>query len=442
MGITKFIEKVCAQTAVYWGNPHPDGYGGTLYDDPVEVHCRWDEKINVVKDRDGKEVVSKARLLMDILSFPDFRSVLDLYSNCFGYIAADKYDDDIFAVVTRRNDDYLVFNKTIDGGKTWTSVQIPGEVTQTDSPRAVTLKAVSASIFIVGFQRSDQAGDPYRIVISTDGGATWAKAGADCGNTWSGMYQAGLDALDVNNIVVAMYAYDTDTPCIMITADGGITWIRKSFSLGDHSAVFDVHMFSTNSIYVLYEYDNLELRFAKTADGGINWTIVTLTGALTVNGRCALKCIDENNVLAVFSYDGVTLYKSIDAGTNWTTKNVNATAGITYCDLDAVDMDNVLVAFKDDASNDDAYVSKTDDGGDSWDETLLASTGNIGDYIQVLSLTGNAFVVFCEDVTNTNLAFFKELLVPIINEQGYLYLGSLNDLDSGQKVNPLTVDGA
>ncbi len=62
--LIKFIQSVCTQTAVYWGNPQPDGYGGSTYDDPVEISCRWDEKINMIRSTQGEEVVSKAEILL------------------------------------------------------------------------------------------------------------------------------------------------------------------------------------------------------------------------------------------------------------------------------------------------------------------------------------------------------------------------------------------
>ena len=62
--LIKFVESVCVQTAVYWGNPASDGFGGITFDDPVEIDCRWDEKMTVIVNRLGKEVVSKAVLLL------------------------------------------------------------------------------------------------------------------------------------------------------------------------------------------------------------------------------------------------------------------------------------------------------------------------------------------------------------------------------------------
>lgn len=55
-----FTESNLKQKAVYWGNPTPDGYGGTDYDAPVKVECRWVETINRITDTKGVEVVSTA----------------------------------------------------------------------------------------------------------------------------------------------------------------------------------------------------------------------------------------------------------------------------------------------------------------------------------------------------------------------------------------------
>ena len=64
MSISKFIEKVCIQTAVYWGAPTPDGYGGKTYSDPVEIPCRWDDTLEVIKDERGEEIICKAKVLV------------------------------------------------------------------------------------------------------------------------------------------------------------------------------------------------------------------------------------------------------------------------------------------------------------------------------------------------------------------------------------------
>lgn len=64
MSIIDFIENVCVQTAVYWGSPTPDGYGGLTYADPVEIFCRWDGSTKLITDAKGVEVVAIASIMV------------------------------------------------------------------------------------------------------------------------------------------------------------------------------------------------------------------------------------------------------------------------------------------------------------------------------------------------------------------------------------------
>ncbi|MGD9163061.1 MAG: hypothetical protein PVG39_31945 [Desulfobacteraceae bacterium] len=64
MAIDKFIEKVCVQTAVYWGNPQPDGYGGETFDTPVEINCRWEDKEELSRQDIARDFISKSEILL------------------------------------------------------------------------------------------------------------------------------------------------------------------------------------------------------------------------------------------------------------------------------------------------------------------------------------------------------------------------------------------
>ena len=70
MGFEQFIEKTCVQTAVYWGNPTADGYGGQTYDDPIEISSRWEIKREVVQADNGEEIISEVSVfvLQDLVS--------------------------------------------------------------------------------------------------------------------------------------------------------------------------------------------------------------------------------------------------------------------------------------------------------------------------------------------------------------------------------------
>jgi len=54
MSISSFLKKQCKQTAVYWGNPQNDGENHFTFDDPIEIPCRWEGKVQIVKDWDAK----------------------------------------------------------------------------------------------------------------------------------------------------------------------------------------------------------------------------------------------------------------------------------------------------------------------------------------------------------------------------------------------------
>lgn len=62
-GISKFIEKISVQTAVYWGSPIPNGFGGYDFSVGIEIKCRWDETLNNITNKFGKEILSKAKIL-------------------------------------------------------------------------------------------------------------------------------------------------------------------------------------------------------------------------------------------------------------------------------------------------------------------------------------------------------------------------------------------
>lgn len=53
------------QTAVYWQRLGPDGYGGWLWEDPVEIDCRWVERRKLYRNAAGEEKVSKADVLLN-----------------------------------------------------------------------------------------------------------------------------------------------------------------------------------------------------------------------------------------------------------------------------------------------------------------------------------------------------------------------------------------
>ncbi|HDS00520.1 MAG TPA: hypothetical protein ENO22_05670 [candidate division Zixibacteria bacterium] len=60
MSRSKLITSLLKQTAVYWANPQPDGFGGRSYDVAAEIDCRWEERQDIFVDSQGREVRSQA----------------------------------------------------------------------------------------------------------------------------------------------------------------------------------------------------------------------------------------------------------------------------------------------------------------------------------------------------------------------------------------------
>jgi hypothetical protein len=68
--IIDLVVGVCNQTAVYWGNPKPDGFGINTFDPPVELPCRWEGKEQMMKGFDAKgnqiEYIGVVYVLQDL----------------------------------------------------------------------------------------------------------------------------------------------------------------------------------------------------------------------------------------------------------------------------------------------------------------------------------------------------------------------------------------
>jgi len=53
------------QTAVLWMAGAQGFDGAYTYASPVEIACRWEDKIEIIKNNEGREIVSSARVFVD-----------------------------------------------------------------------------------------------------------------------------------------------------------------------------------------------------------------------------------------------------------------------------------------------------------------------------------------------------------------------------------------
>lgn len=105
-GIEKIVAKFCVETAVYWGNPVNDGYGGFTYDDPVEIDCRWENKMEMdigwlSTGFPGNIRLSKASVLVteDLdLNGVLWRGTLDTLNDIYDDISNPKIISEAYAI--------------------------------------------------------------------------------------------------------------------------------------------------------------------------------------------------------------------------------------------------------------------------------------------------------------------------------------------------------
>lgn len=68
------ISKMRKQFAVWWArNEPPDRYGRYTFAEPVEVACRWDDKSEQYKDRQGQLAYSTSTVYVDRVMHPGDR---------------------------------------------------------------------------------------------------------------------------------------------------------------------------------------------------------------------------------------------------------------------------------------------------------------------------------------------------------------------------------
>jgi hypothetical protein len=64
-GRSTLITSALNQTAVYWADPTPDGYGGETFAVPVEIAVRWEQAQVLFVDPTGNQVLSEAVVYVD-----------------------------------------------------------------------------------------------------------------------------------------------------------------------------------------------------------------------------------------------------------------------------------------------------------------------------------------------------------------------------------------
>lgn len=253
----------------------------------------------------------------------------------FNVLRKSPVDDDvIYAGATNGG----IF-KTIDGGTSWNPIFDDMAYLAVGS---ITIDPLNANTVYVGTGDKNFGGGSHignGIYKSTDAGSTWNQIGLEQTGI---ITELVIDPINSNTIYAATLGnpYEkTNERGVYKSTDGGLNWNNVLF-LSDSSGVIDLIMDPSNP-NVLYAsgYNRINLPYQskvsgpeskiyKTIDGGTNWTQLTGGLPMTEESRIglAISNIAPHDLYAVYVdgdfLDIKDIYKSTDAGSNWTSLNV------------------------------------------------------------------------------------------------------------------------
>lgn len=56
------LNSMMNQTATYWAPSTADGFGGRIYEAPINFKCRWEDDVQFIIGPNGEKILSKARV--------------------------------------------------------------------------------------------------------------------------------------------------------------------------------------------------------------------------------------------------------------------------------------------------------------------------------------------------------------------------------------------
>lgn len=163
------------------------------------------------------------------------------------------------------------------------------------------------------------------------------------------------------------------------TTDGGLTWnLIKNF--GSIGVVSDIEIVGENKLYVLSEYDGVQY----SDDGGATWTAIVVDTEINLFEQ--LQFINENEGFILghvhttgFGYHNV-LYKTTDAGQNWTEIYHAANADNDFAGYHFTDASTGFVTAK------NGEIQKTIDGGNIWTTISITTNQNtVGNKVEFVT---------------------------------------------------------
>jgi len=219
--------------------------------------------------------------------------------------------------------------KTIDGGTAWTPL--------TDSQVSLAVGSIALdpsnpNTIYVGTGEENFSGDSYYgagILKSTDAGQTWTQiagsfAGGACGGDWIGA--VAVHPTNSQIVLAGVESCYSSSSGIYRSTDGGQTWTPEGKTPTVDFAITTIVFDNTNGNLVYASTSGNGLY--KSTDAGVTWNPANGSGSNTLPtsnlGRAALAIAPSStSTLYVAVADEANskllgMYKTVDAGANWT----------------------------------------------------------------------------------------------------------------------------
>ncbi|MDQ6823163.1 MAG: hypothetical protein M3Z07_01490 [Candidatus Eremiobacteraeota bacterium] len=222
--------------------------------------------------------------------------------------------------------------KTVNGGATWTPVFEKQDVAAIG---AVSIDPTDENVVWVGTGETNPRNDVTYgdgVYKTTDGGKTWKNVGLT--NTRH-ISRILIDPKNTRHVIVGALGdvfKDSTDRGVYVTEDGGASW-NKTLYVGPQSGPSEMAMDSNNSSIVyagMWQFRRQPWTFRsggpddglyKSTDGGKSFTKLVGHGLPEgTTGRIAVAIApsDSKRVYAIIEAKGGILWRSDDAGENWT----------------------------------------------------------------------------------------------------------------------------
>jgi photosystem II stability/assembly factor-like uncharacterized protein len=220
----------------------------------------------------------------------------------------------------------------------------------------------SPSLNKVHFADSDNGyavGDAGLILKTTNGGAEWT----DVSDTT--LAKSDIEGIATISDLIAYVCGDDST--LLKTTDGGENWIRSTHDFEGEDLDGGIAFTNANTGVVISDGNGGMTWY--TTDGGDNWTYNPIAGLYPV-GTISSRLYDIDAGGSTFAIVGYhrTTFLSTD-GISWELSGPFSYEYDRNISVDVIDDDNIVVG------GNDAWLLKTSDGGDNWDEVYY-NTGN------------------------------------------------------------------